>query len=99
MGWNQGYTIFEETVVGAYNLGKLDKALLTVLMKPYGNSDIDSGGSSELTSEDGKSVEQIVIETWGLKMPVEPDEDDENYGDYLDEVSELFHTITTHFGW
>lgn len=45
MGWNAGYTIFESTVVGAYDLDKLDKGLLTVLMEPYRGSDIDSGGN------------------------------------------------------
>ena len=30
MGWNSGYTVFEATVVGAYDLGKLDKALLAL---------------------------------------------------------------------
>ena len=66
MGWNSGYTIFEATVIGAYDLGKLDKDLLTVLMEPYRGTDIDSGGSCDLTAKDGKGVEQIVIETWGL---------------------------------
>ena len=53
------------TVVGAYDLGKLDKDLLAVLMEPYRNTDIDSGGSRELESKDGKGVEQIVVETFG----------------------------------
>ena len=48
MGWNTGYTIFEATVVGAYDLRKLDKEMLTVLMEPYRDSDIDSGGSEDL---------------------------------------------------
>lgn len=65
MGWNTGYTIFEETVIGAYDLGKLDKPLLSVLMEPYRGSDIDSGGSQDLTSKDGLSVEEVVIKVWG----------------------------------
>jgi len=69
MGWNSGYTVFEATVVGAYNLGKLDKDLLTVLMEPYRDTDIDSGGSRDLVAKDGKRVAQIVIELWGLEMP------------------------------
>ena len=51
----------EETVIGAYNLGKLDVPLLKVLMKPYGGTDIDSGGSADLKSKDGLGVEDIVI--------------------------------------
>lgn len=38
----------EATVVGAYKLGKLDKALLRVLLEPYRDSDIDSGGKEGL---------------------------------------------------
>lgn len=103
MGWNTGYTIFESTVVGAYDLGKLDKALLKVLMEPYRDSDIDSGGSNELLSKDGKGVEQIVIETWGLKMPPKPagdyDDDPDEHDVYNDDVYELFRKVTDHFGW
>lgn len=98
MGWNAGYTIFESTVVGAYDLGKLDKALLSVLMEPYGNEDIDSGGSADLKAKDGKGVEQIVIETWGLPMPAEPTDEDA-WDAYHEEVSELMRTVTDHFGW
>ena len=42
MGWNREYTIFESTVMGAYDLGVLSKDLLTVLMEPYRGIDIDS---------------------------------------------------------
>lgn len=101
MGWSSGYTIFEATVIGAYNLGKLDKALLTVLMEPYGNSDIDSGGSNELKSKDGKTVEQIVVETWGLEPPTQPsDEDDEEAWEaYHDDLYDKMRIVTDHFGW
>lgn len=105
MGWNKGYTIFEATVVGAYDLGKLDKDLLCVLMEPYRGTDIDSGGSHDLQSKDGKDVMQIVIEIWGLKMPdaptVEYSEDTwEEWEDYYDKVHTLFCSITDeHFGW
>lgn len=103
MGWNTGYTIFEATVVGAYDLGKLDKEMLTVLMEPYRDSDIDSGGSAGLESADGKLVEQIVIETWGLEMPAAPpggyDDDPEAWDTYHETVYDLFSGITKHFNW
>jgi hypothetical protein len=103
MGWNQGYTIFESTVVGAYNLGKLDKELLTVLMEPYRGTDIDSGGGKNLQAMDGKSVEQLVIETWGLKMPERPvadyDADPDAWDDYDEAVYEQMSVVTKHFGW
>ena len=103
MGWGSGYTIFESTVIGAYDLGKLDKALLTVLMEPYRKTDIDSGGSGDLESEDGKRVEQIVIETWGLEMPAQPrvdyDADPDAWDDYHEAVYELFRSVTKSFEW
>ena len=88
-------------MIVAYDLGKLDKDLLTVLMEPYRGTDIDSGGSCDLTAKDGKGVEQIVIETWGLDMPAWPDGDYESnpdaWGTYHDDV--LFRIVITHFGW
>ena len=103
MGWNSGYTVFEATVVVAYDLGKLDKALLAVLMEPYRRTDIDSGGSCDLKSKDGKGVEQIVIEAWGLEMPTPPscesDADPDAWDAYHDEVYCKFCEVTEHFGW
>ena len=103
MGWNAGYTIFEETVVGAYDLGKLDKELLTVLMKPYRDTDIDSGGSRDLKSKDGKGVKQIVIETFGLEMPKAPpgeyDDDPDAWDRFEDAVYDKFYEVRSHFGW
>ena len=103
MGWNAGYKIFEATVVGAYDLGKLDKDMLTVLMEPYRDSDIDSGGSRYLESKDGKGVEQIVIEVWGLEMPTAPPgeyEDDPEAWEAFHEARYLkFREVLQHFGW
>lgn len=73
MGWNQGFTIMEATVIGAYDLGKLDRELLAVLLEPYRYTDIDSGGKLGTLTKDGKDVEQVVVEAWGLKMPAPPD--------------------------
>ncbi len=106
MGWNEGYTIFEATVIGAYDLGKLDKPLLSVLMEPYRDTDIDSGGRGDLQTRDGKGIEQVVIETWGLEYPVRPAIDMDADGQYTTEsdewgeqVSKLFDSITAQFGW
>jgi hypothetical protein len=103
MGWNAGYTIFEATVVGAYDLGKLDKELLTVLMEPYRDTDIDSGGKEGLLSKDGKEAEQIVIEIWGLEMPKAPpgkyDDDSDAWDAHNDAVYDLFRVVKKHFGW
>jgi hypothetical protein len=109
MGWNGGYTIFEATVVGAYDLGKLDKELLSVLMEPYRGSDIDSGGEMGLKAKDGLDVVEIVLKTFGRKLPEKPDlpddyklwtpAQDRANERYWDARSEAFAMITKKFGW
>lgn len=103
MGWNTGYTIFEATVVGVYDLGKLDKKMLTVLMEPYRNRDIDSGGKKGLVSKDGKEAEQVVIEAWGLDMPTKPpgeyDDDPDAWDAYNEAIYDKFDEVADHFGW
>ena len=101
MGWNKGYTIFEATVIGAYDLGKLDKDMLTVLMEPYRNTDIDSGGCCDLKAKDGKEIKQIVVETWGLVIPPAPSpcSDEDAWDDYKDAVYNQMRIVTKHFGW
>lgn len=48
MGWNEGYRLLEETVIGVYNLGKLDKSMVAALFEPYRGTDIDSGGGGAM---------------------------------------------------
>jgi len=102
MGWNNGYKIFESTVVVAYNLGTLDLPLLRALMEPYRGSDIDSGGSRDLESNDGKCVMRIVIEIFERNIPDKPAENcsDEEWDDYNEAVYSAFSSITKdEFGW
>lgn len=109
MGWNRGYTIFEATVVGAYDLGKLDKDLLAVLMEPYRGTDIDSGGEMGLASKDGLDVRQIVLKTWGVTIPEKPalpanyrewtKEQDARNEAYHETIYRAMREITKHFGW
>lgn len=61
MGWNTGYTIYEETVVGAYGTGELTPAVLRAMLTPYHGTDIDHGGCGDLTSADGLSADEIVL--------------------------------------
>ena len=105
MGWNTGFTIFEATVIGAYDLGKLDKDLLAVLMEPYRGTDIDSGGKECLKTKDGKEVEEVVIEVWGGSVPArptvpnDPRSGDDPWGEYWGAIDEAFSDVTDHFGW
>jgi len=101
MGWNTGFAIFEETVIGAYDLGKLDMQLLGVLMEPYRGTDIDSGGKMDLSTKDGKFIEQVVIEMHGKTLLPEPDKnDDEAMSDWYEDVCNKFNKITSDiYGW
>lgn len=109
MGWNAGYSIFEETVVGAYDLGKLDPDLLSVLMEPYRGTDIDPGGERGLKAKDGLDVVEIVLKTFGVEVPTRPDfpgdysswteEQREAENRYWDGRCEAFDRITDRFGW
>lgn len=91
MGWNSGYTIFEATVMEAYNLGKLDRPLLEVLMSPYDGTDIDSGGSHHLISHDGLTIEEVVVKVMGLPMPEKPTFNQENRTREADKASQRYH--------
>ena len=61
MGWNEGYEIYENTVVAVYDAGHLDLALLDRLMIPFIETGPDSGGSRELLAYDGLTADEIVI--------------------------------------
>ena len=104
MGWNTGYRIFEQTVMGAYNLGKLDKPLLEILMEPYRGTDIDSGGGSDMETVDGKNIQELVVEIITGEIMVRPttnpEEDPQPWYDYQDELYEKFSKISRgYFGW
>lgn len=69
MGWNNGFSIFEATVIGAYDAGRLDAELLGIIMEPYRGTDVDEGGYQGMTTKDGKDVFQVGIEACGLPYP------------------------------
>jgi hypothetical protein len=109
MGWNQGYSIFEETVIGAYDLGVLDRDLLAVIMEPYRGTDIDCGGEMGLTAKDGLGVVDVVLKVWGVELPAKPDlpddhrewtrEQDRAFDEYREAQWEAFRAVTKGFGW
>lgn len=110
MGWNQGYTIFEATVMGAYGLGKLDMELLDVLGEPYRDSDIDSGGECGLVAEDGKDLTDVVLSVAGIELPAKPSfpqpetwegsDADRAWEEYYDRRQDAFDALTRRrWGW
>ena len=109
MGNNRAFTAFEATVIATYNKGVLDKDLLSKLMEPYRNTDIDEGGMVGTITNDGLDIYQVVIKTFGHELPKKPDLpsdyktwSDEQHGendDYHESVGGLFYEITEQFGW
>jgi hypothetical protein len=69
MGNNAAFSAFESSVMACAKRGVLDKNLLSDLMEPYRDMDIDSGGKQDITVKfkcrDGiirkMEVEDIVI--------------------------------------
>jgi hypothetical protein len=101
MGWNEGYQLLEETVIRVYDLGKLDEPMVEALLEPYRGSDIDSGGSRDLRTKDGKSMKEVVCEAWGIQLPPRPPlgVDDPEGDTYGAAVYEGFRAIEKEFGF
>jgi hypothetical protein len=107
MGWNEGYTIMESTVMGAYKLGVLDKKLLRVLIKPYAGTDIDEGGCCDIRVN-GLGIAEVVITVGGGKLPKKPrlprnvedwtDEHTEADNDYTSALCDEFDRVTRRIG-
>lgn len=91
MGWNQGYSQYEETVIELYNTGKLDKDALEIVLKPYKGTDMDHGGCADLQSNDGLSADEIVVK---ILAP-------EFWGDYQNKMQDFYARcgVTTWKEW
>lgn len=83
MGWNSGYAIMEQQVISFYDKGLLTRDILNTLMTPFCNTDIDSGGSQDLKSQDGKSAEEIMC------MIMEPEKYQKAIDDCINENGDL----------
>lgn len=83
MGWNDGYTAYERTVVNLYDSGQLTPDLMRSIIEPYRNTDLDHGGCMHLRTIDGLSADEVVVkllspEFWDnyLSMGAEADYED-----------------------
>ena len=109
MGNNSAYTNFESLTVDLYNKGLLNKEILSSIMEQYRDTDIDSGGSMDLVSNDGLDVIAITIKTFGKEIPQKPNvptnwklqtpEQSRDYDRYLESIYDSFKEITDQFGW
>jgi len=102
MGWNTGWTIMEQTVIGVYDTGGLNRPVLEVLLKPYANTDIDMGGHRDLKTRDGKNVMEVILEIMEpaiyteLKSRVYTNQDDDNF---CYQVYEEFSVLRNTLEW
>jgi|SRR5437899_1204024 len=96
MGNNAAYSSFEYTIITIYNHGKLTLELLDELAKDYEGMDVDSGGSRDLVTKDGKTLEEVCIglidPAWVPVKSTEPNayytpdewEDEERYDKWME---------------
>lgn len=80
MGWNSGYSIYEEQVVNAYDTGQLTPELLKIIINPFRGTDIDHGGCDDLITNDGLAADHVVVkllnpELWAKFEPYKDDWD------------------------
>lgn len=69
MGWNSGYTVYEETVISIYDsCYNLTPNTLKAVLAAYQGTDIDHGGCRDLKSKDGLTADEIVIKTFRPKF-------------------------------
>lgn len=101
MGWNEAYTIVEEQIVNLYDLGVLTLPVLDALCEPFRDTDIDSGGSRDLKSKDGKGMERIAVELIRPDFkPNVPDEaEDWDYSIHWDWYEEFSEIRGERWGW
>ena len=95
MGNNFSYTIVEEIIVTMYDANTLTLQNLDIICNVFRGTDIDSGGSQDLETKDGKFFEQVAVEL--VKPDFKPDETDPNdpwgYGEEFGEIS------SNRWGW
>jgi hypothetical protein len=76
MGNNAAYSNFEYAIITIYDHGVLTLELLDALARDYEGMDVDSGGSRDLKTKDGKTLEEVCIglvdPAW---VPVKGDDD------------------------
>jgi hypothetical protein len=81
VGNNAAYSTFQHTVITLYDRDKLDLDLLDALAEEHQGTDIDSGGDTGLTANDGKDLEAICIAIVDPGWSPTKSENEEDYDD------------------
>jgi len=61
MGNNAAFEDFEYHVITFYDQRLLSLSVLDILAEPYRDTDIDHGGRQDLKTQDGKSLEEVIV--------------------------------------
>lgn len=86
MGNNNAFRYFEETVIKIYDLGVLTLPVLEAIASEFESTDIDTGGSQDLKSKNGKSIAQICVELVLPKFQPGVREEDDSWWDAFSEI-------------
>lgn len=96
--------------MACYNHGVLSKSLLSALMEPYRDMDINIGGmAGTLSKKDKLDVIEVTIKVWGGTIPERPKqpkdyrkwtpEQHRANDDWQEARWNAFSAITKKFGW
>lgn len=99
MGNNAAFRQFEAAVIAAYDSNVLTLELLDKLGEQWRGTDIDSGGSEDLTSTDELDIFEVIVRTINPELFAKLQESpgDETYSD---EIGDAFIDITSdRWGW
>jgi hypothetical protein len=104
MGNNEAFRTFQVTVIILYNHEVLTLAILDELAEEWRGPDIDRGGDTDITAENGKSLEEICIALVYPRWRPTINDDLSVYDDpdewYDEEMNRKFDTITNdRWGW
>jgi hypothetical protein len=102
MGWNTGWAIMQEQVIGLYDLlGEgFTPEVCKVLLKVFADTDMDEGGKDyNMVSKDGKPEEQIIVETLLPQFdPLTYENEWMDYDDYETEDDKKYAAYCFRFG-
>jgi hypothetical protein len=103
MGNNAAYSAFEHTIITIYDHGVLSLPLLDALAKDYEGMDIDPGGSRNLETKDGKTLEEVCIglvdPSWVPVKTADFDYDDPDEWEWEERSGKWCEITDERWGW